>query len=377
MRPARASLSLRTVLLLYVSAITLFPIVGIVYFLFSTGGFRLEPWLPIWVAMVSVFAYFNGLIVANTLLKPLFTLRDELARLAGRKERLASLEIEIHQEQPLEVRTLRQAFGSLLEALREENQKRGAFMATLVHDLKTPIIAANHALSAIQHNDALSRDERIELVKAIQQENETLLALVQKMVDANRFEREDVELQLELGELRPIVEAVVQRLSAQAKEKNIVVSLQGTGSALVAKKELERAVQNLLDNAIRYARHQVNIRLESGKITVSDDGAGLPTSLEQLIKPFNSERVQMAGREYTSGTGGLGLFIVHRIAELHGGRLEDGTHTQSGDGSRAQSGDGSRAQSGDGSHTQSGDGSHTQSGATLSICLQDPPDVVD
>jgi signal transduction histidine kinase len=347
MRPSRASLSLRTVLLLFVAAITLFPIVGIVYFLISTGTFRFEPWLPVWVAMVTVFSYLNGLIVANTLLKPLFVLRDELSKLASRKERLASLEIEANHEHPVEVRTVRQAFGNLLEALREENHKRGAFMATLVHDLKTPIIAANHALSAIEQNDALSRDERILLVKSIQQENETLLALVQKMVDANRFERDDVELSLEPSELRPIAEAVVQRLSAQAKEKNIVVTLYGHGTALIAKKELERAVQNLLDNAIRYARSQVQIHLENARITVSDNGAGLPTNLEQLIKPFNSERVQMAGREYTSGTGGLGLFIVHRIAELHGGRLE---------------------------HLQHPSG---ESGAALCICLQSSPDVVD
>jgi signal transduction histidine kinase len=330
MHQTRASLSLRIVLLLFVAAITLFPTIGVVFALYSTGNFRFEPWLPIWIVLVTVFSLLNGLIAANTLLKPLLLLRDELSKLASRKERLASLEIEAGSEHPIEVRTVRQAFGNLLEALREENQKRGAFMATLVHDLKTPIIAANHALSAIEQNDTLTRDERILLVKAIRQENETLLALVQKMVDANRFERDDVQLQLESAELRPIAEAVVHRTLAQAKEKNILVRLEGNGTALIAKKELERAVQNLLDNAIRYAASRVEITLENGKITVSDDGAGLPTDLEQLVKPFNSERVQMAGREYTSGTGGLGLFIVHRIAELHGGRLEAAPTTQTG-----------------------------------------------
>ena len=241
------------------------------------------------------------------------------------------------------VRTLRQAFANLLEALRQENHKRGAFMATLVHDLKTPIIAANHALSAIEHNDNLSRAERIILVKSIQLENEALLTLVQKMVDANRFERDDVELHLEPADLRKIAESVVQRLLAQAQERRITVSLEGQGMGLVSRNEFERAVQNLLDNALRYARSQVQIRLENARITVSDDGAGLPDSLEELCKPFNSERVHMAGREYTSGTGGLGLFIVYRIAELHGGILEQ---------------------------------IPTQTGASLSICLQSPPEVV-
>ncbi len=322
MKLPRASLSLRSVLVLFLTALTLFPTVGVAFSLVYTGQLRFEPWLLIWVVVLTLFSAVVGLIASNILLNPLFVLRDELKKLANREERLASLEIDASAEHPIEIRTLRQAFANLLEALREENHKRGAFMATLVHDLKTPIIAANHALSAIEHNDQLSREERIILVRSIQNENEALLALVQKMVDANRFERDDVELHLEPANIRTVAEGVVQRLAAQAQERGIVVSLEGEGMGLVARKEFERAVQNLLDNAIRYARSQVTIRLETARITVSDDGAGLPASLEQLCKPFNSERVLMAGREYTSGTGGLGLFIVYRIAELHGGALE-------------------------------------------------------
>ncbi len=322
MKSLHFNLSLRAVLMMFVAAITLFPLVGIALSLISTGQLRFEIWIVIWIVLVILFSILIGLIASNTLLKPLFVLRDDLKKLANRQERLASLEIDVGMEHPIEIRTLRQAFSNLLEALRTENQKRGAFMATLVHDLKTPIIAANHALSAIEHNDALSRAERVVLVKSIQLENESLLALIQKMVDANRFERDDVQLQLESSDLRELTQMVIQRLSAQAAERNVTVLLEGNGTAMIAKKELERAIQNLLDNAIRYAKSTVKVRLEDAQIIVSDDGAGLPASLEQLCKPFNSERVQMAGREYTSGTGGLGLFIVSRIAELHGGALE-------------------------------------------------------
>lgn len=318
----KSSLSLRAVLVIIVAAITLFPNIVVVYLLSTTGQFQLVWWFPVWLVGVIALSIGAGIAVTNTLLRPLFALRDDLQKLANRQERLASLEIDVGLEHPVEIRTLRQAFANLLEALREENQKRGAFMATLVHDLKTPIIAANHALSAIEHNDSLTRDERIVLVKSIQLENEALLSLVQKMVDANRFERDDVQLILEAGELEEVVQAVLHRISAAALERGVAVRLSGQGRALIAKKELERAVQNLLDNAIRYAKSSVEIQLEDGVITVQDDGAGLPSSLEHLAKPFNSERVAMAGREYTSGTGGLGLFIVSRVAELHGGKLE-------------------------------------------------------
>jgi signal transduction histidine kinase len=329
MKFSQGSMSIRNVLMIFLTALTLFPTVGPALLLVFTGELRLEIWMFAWVFSMVLFSLFFGVFASNILLKPLSVLRDELKKLANRQERLASLEIDAGSEHPIEVRTLRQAFANLLEALREENQKRGAFMATLVHDLKTPIIAANHALSAIEHNDALTRAERITLVKSIQLENEALLALVQKMVDANRFERDDVELLLEPTDLLGLAEHVLHRVSAQAKERGILLRLEGQGNALTASKELERALQNLLDNAIRYAQTEVVVQIETARVTVSNDGAGLPANLEQLCKPFNSERVKMAGREYTSGTGGLGLFIVSRIAELHGGALEH-VPTQSG-----------------------------------------------
>jgi signal transduction histidine kinase len=317
-RPSRRQYSLRTVLMIFIASITLFPILGMAFFLIRSGAFKFEPWIFIWVSLVVVFAVINGAFAANTLLKPLLQLRDELSGLAKKP---GALEIDISDEHPSEVRTLREAFARVFAALRLERDKRGAFMATLVHDLKTPIIAANHALSAVATFDHLTRDERISLVNQIKTENEALLALVQKMVDAYRFEREDVDIDLEPQELRPIIDVIFNRFEGQAKERGLEFSVSGEGRALVARKELERALQNLTDNAIRYASSRIRIEIDKSIISISNDGPTLPTSLEQLTQPFNSERVSLAGREYTSGTGGLGLFIVSKIANLHGGRL--------------------------------------------------------
>jgi signal transduction histidine kinase len=115
---------------------------------------------------------------------------------------------------------------------------------------------------------------------------------------------------------------LVARFAARANEREIKLEATGTGAALVSKPELERAVSNLLENAIRYATHKVNVLVEGASLTVVDDGVGLPTSLEELAMPFNTQHVELAGQQYTSGTGGLGLFIAQRIAASHGGTLE-------------------------------------------------------
>ncbi len=322
--PALASRvpSLTFTLAVVVTALALMPIVFMALLYLPRVGQALDGAVIAWLVFVALISAFTGFVVSRSLLSPINALRDEVVLLAQSRQRLNEIQLEQIDNLPPEVRTLRAAFSSLLDALRLEQGKRGAFMATLVHDLKTPIIAGNHVLEVIKSNDNLSRIERVQLVSSLRAENEALLALVQKMVDAHRFEREDVQLNLEPADLRLFAEGLVARFAARASERQIELETTGTGQALTSKPELERAVSNLLDNAIRYAAHKVSLLIDGASLTVIDDGAGLPTSLEELAMPFNTQHVELAGQQYTSGTGGLGLFIAQRIAASHGGTLE-------------------------------------------------------
>ncbi|NJK43247.1 MAG: hypothetical protein HC933_02390 [Pleurocapsa sp. SU_196_0] len=159
-------------MLIFNAAIALFPILAMAYFL---RGSSFNPWLLAWLGFVVIFSVGFGWVVANALLHPINTLRDELSALAAQRQLGFVQRLEENPGQPIEVRTLRRAFSALLDSLRVEQQKRGAFMATLVHDLKTPIIAANHVLEAIERDDNLSREMRIELISSVRTEFEALL----------------------------------------------------------------------------------------------------------------------------------------------------------------------------------------------------------
>jgi signal transduction histidine kinase len=304
------------------TALSLAPVLLMALFYLPSIERGVDRLVYAWIALVTVLSALMGFMISRLILKPINDLRDEVTQLAQSKQRLNEIQLERIDNLPPEVRTLRAAFSSLLDALRLEQGKRGAFMATLVHDLKTPIIAGNHVLEVIKSNDNLSKVERVQLVSSLRAENEALLALVQKMVDAHRFEREDVQLNLEPTDLRMFAEGLVARFAARASEHQVKLEATGEGQALTSKPELERAVSNLLDNAIRYAKHNVSLLVEGASLTVIDDGVGLPTTLEELALPFNTQHVELAGQQYTSGTGGLGLFIAHRIAIAHGGNLE-------------------------------------------------------
>ncbi len=294
----------------------------------SDEAARLWFLLGFWLVAVALLSAGIGYVLSRQLLAPLFRLSTQIGALQRKSDRLGvKLEVE---GAPQEVLALSASFDSLLQQVTLEQSRRSSFLATLMHDLKTPLVAANHLLAVIRDNDALSREERVYLVDQILHENTRLVDLVQKMVDAHKFERNDVPLKCQTHNLEEIVAEVVRRAEPLAKERGISITLSGQARAKVDARELERSLYNLVSNAVRYANCKIRLELFPGVIRISDDGPGLPAPLEELAQPFNAQPIDIAGKRYAAGTGGLGLFIARRIIEAHGGRLVTETSGPSG-----------------------------------------------
>ncbi|MDB5046104.1 MAG: histidine kinase [Deinococcus sp.] len=267
--------------------------------------------LVAWMLLVGLLCALTGYILSGALLRPLNRLESEVQR---------GDFAEPHADDPTEIRALRKAFTTLIDRLGTEQGRRSAFMATLVHDLKTPLIATGHLTHALTAYP-LPEAERREVGVQIQAETARLLALVQQMADAHRFERDDVQVQATQTDLRGLLDGVARRVAPQAEARGLTLSVVGTGQAPVDPPVMERAITNLTENAVRYAQTQVQLSVTSRGIGVQDDGPGLSGDLADLAQPFNSQPALIAGQHYTAGTAGLGLFIVRRIAEAHGGQL--------------------------------------------------------
>ena len=282
------------------------------------GGAALP--LALWLATVAALSALMGWILSGALLRPLSRLTGELARgefnpsLPGDAARLS--------EDPQEVKALRRAFSGLLDRLGTEQGRRSAFMATLVHDLKTPLVATGHLIRTLSSRP-LPDLERSALGEHLLNENARLLGLVQQMADAHRFEREDVSITSAATDLRALLERVAARAVQGRTAPGVQVLISGSGEAAVDASVLERAVANLADNALRYARTRLELRVGPEGLSVCDDGPGLAegATIDTLAQPFNAQPVEIAGQHYTAGTAGLGLYIVRRIAEAHGGDL--------------------------------------------------------
>ncbi|ADV66258.1 sensor histidine kinase [Deinococcus maricopensis] len=285
----------------------------------TLGLFHLDGRLLAWLALVGLISGVSAYIVTGALLRPALRLRAEVD--AGTFA--ASL-----PDDPSEVQALRSAFTRLVARVHAEQARRAAFMATLVHDLKTPLIATGHLAGVLASPD-LPPAERTHLVREMQAETDRLLALVQQMSDAHRFEREDVHLNRAPTDLRALAERVATR--ARQSAPRLTVTVTGDAHAHIDARVLERAALNLTDNAVRYATRTVTLHVTPHHLCVTDDGPGLSAPLSTLAQPFNAQPTTIAGHQYTAGTAGLGLYIARRIAEAHGGTLaythdDTGTH---------------------------------------------------
>jgi len=308
----------------FLSAVpNIFMVVAVLLPAYRRAGEVEGMWLTValWVGGVVLISGLVGYFLSGILLAPLLKASKDVLGLPRTAEQLATARLVLTEEDPVEVRSLRRSFNQLLAQVETQQARRSAFMAALMHDLKTPLVAANNLLQIVKSDDSLTKEKRVEVVGHLSNELTSLIDLVQKLVDAHRLERSDVPLNREHVLLEDVVNRVVQRLEPLRQERGISIQVSGGGDAMADARELERALYNLISNAVRYARSRIQVETYAGMVRVHDDGPGLPQPLEQLAQPFIGHDVSIGGRTYTGGTGGLGLFIARRVLEAHGGRL--------------------------------------------------------
>ncbi|HEX7003180.1 MAG TPA: HAMP domain-containing sensor histidine kinase [Trueperaceae bacterium] len=325
-KPVRFSLSLRARIALAIAALAALPnaLLAVGTLLPSLGGgVANELWLAalVWAVAVVGLSALVGYFASRELLAPLTRLSRDVASLPSTADRLATARLAPGEAEPAEVRAVRDAFNRLLGRIELEHSHRSAFIATLMHDLKTPLIATSHLLEVIRDRDDLGRDERVDLADRLLRENHALVTLMQKLVDAHKFDREEVPLSREQLKVETVAKRVIARLAPLAAERGVELHVEGGANAYADPAELERALYNLISNAVRYARSSITVEVFAGLVRIADDGPGLPAPLERLAQPFNEQPVEISGTRYSAGSAGLGLFIARRILESHGGRL--------------------------------------------------------
>ena len=215
-------------------------------------------------------------------------------------------------------------FNELVDRLQETESARRQFVSDASHELKTPLAAIRLLTDSILQNDNMDSETAREFLNDIGNEAERLSRITEDLLRLTRLDSGVAE-EAGLVEVEPVLDRVLRMLRPVADEKDVEIQADSCAGALVAatEGELHQILYNLAENAIKYNRRggyvriAVEAREETTRITVEDNGIGIPEEdLRNVFKRFY--RVDKARSRAAGGTG-LGLSIVEDTVSRRGG----------------------------------------------------------
>jgi signal transduction histidine kinase len=274
---------------------------------------------------------------------------DELSRMAAFKALVSSMvilfgalpflilyryvarknNIILEEQVQLATQNLKDARDNAILAMnnaQEANRAKDTFLSNMSHELRTPLNAIIGFSQILAHRSDLS-DGVKSIIEKINISGKNLLTLVNTLLDFSKIESGKMELQAIEFNLAQLMSEVIILVESMAQKKELSLQLHvDTKLVLMADRQLFKQVLiNLITNAIKFSPHSSIINLEYHReqnkeiFGIRDQGIGIDaTDIATLFDPFVQIREKQDGS--IKGTG-LGLTIVKKIIELHGGEI--------------------------------------------------------
>jgi two-component system sensor histidine kinase MprB len=252
-----------------------------------------------------------GRLAANAVLRPVRALAVTVRKVSATRDLGQRIPVSGRDE----LASLARDFNAMLAALAESQQAQQQLIADASHELRTPLTAHRANLELLARPD-LPAEQRQRVLGAAVRAMERLSALVGDLILAARDGRSvDAREPLALDEL---VAAAVERAQHRASKLRFESQL-GPYRFVGARSRLERAVDNVLDNAIKWSPPggTVEVRLADGTLTVRDRGPGI----DEADLPHVFDRFYRAAAARALPGSGLGLAIVKQTVDDHAGSV--------------------------------------------------------
>jgi len=280
-----------------------------------------------------------GVLMRKFLLKPLEGLGQAARRIAE-----GEWDVRLSPSTVREIAEVRDGFDYMVRSLQDSQRKqaeleeeRRFLIAALAHDLRTPLFALRGYLDGLEQGIARTPDQISKYVAVCKEQSAQLDRLVEDLFTFAKAEYQETERSGKSADLGDVIRNSVARLEPQARSKRISMLVRAEPDDYVIRADahvLERAMSNLLDNAVRHTpadgRIVVQYGRENGRVVfaVRDSGPGF--AAEELERVFDPLYRGEQSRSRATGGAGLGLAISRRIVRRHGGELSAGNHPSGG-----------------------------------------------
>jgi len=254
-------------------------------------------------------------------------LQDRTRELKAKAEELREAQARAHER---ELTAQRRRFEAevlehQMKQLAETDRRKDEFLAILAHELRNPLQPLQTATEMIDHDPERPVPAKVRGV--IQRQLHHITRLVDDLLDVSRFTAGKLELRRTPVTLESVVDEALTTCRTMIDSRNHVLDLEAPPNKAVVFGDSVRLVQvvvNLLSNASKYTAPKGRITVawgqvgDQGFIRITDNGRGIPPSLlPKIFDMFVQERATADG----AGGLGLGLGLVKRLVELHGGTV--------------------------------------------------------
>jgi len=241
-------------------------------------------------------------------------------------ERTQKFNVHLKEEVSRATKELRGANAKLLKL----DKAKSEFISIASHQLRTPLSTIKGYLSMILDGDyGMISEEVGKVLGRVYNSNERLVTLVNNMLNVSRIESGRIKLDPKPFQIEETIENVMGELAPEARSRRVdlVFDKPSWRPHLVMgdKRLLHEVTMNLVDNAIKYTSHgkvKISLHRHFGilEVRIKDTGVGMSRDDQtRLFKKFS--RGRDAYRYYTGGSG-LGLYVVKKLIEMHGGTIE-------------------------------------------------------
>ena len=281
------------------------------------------------IALLALFggvlsSFFIGRYIKKNFIQPFLLISD-----ASKKVQSGDFSLQLDYDfEDSEAGQTISRFNNMIKELKEKEELRNSFIASLTHDLRTPLIANERVIEYIlEEFKALNLEDQYKLAKGLYSNNEHLLRMVNLLLESYHFDATQVKICPTDINLSELFEECIENVKSLAQNKDVKIKnliIDNSETIKTDKVSLKRILINLLANAVESIQNGGEIILNAFfednyvKILVEDNGPGVAIAeKEHIFEKYYSGKSEQRKLGY-----GLGLYICKKLAELNNGQIE-------------------------------------------------------